>query len=146
MKNSIKALLIAIAALAAPLVAAYGYSGGYGGYRAEPAETAIVIAVVPQVQEEARGWGQRHGPTALGAGIGAAAARNESREVQVLAVLVGGYVGNRVGDRPRRVRGYDTVLEFEDGRRVAIFTREDPGVFAGDEVFLVGRNRIVRAR
>jgi len=132
---------------------ALGYGGVYGRERAEPAEVATVIAVVPQWIEERQphpSWERRHGPAALGAGLGAVAARNSDREVQVAATLLGGYLGHRVAEseaeRPRRVRGFDTILEYEDGRRVAIFSRHEPGLLPGDEVFLIGRNRIVRFR
>lgn len=150
----IHALIIAAALAFASHVASYsGYDRGYGSGRAEVAEVATVVAVVPQLIEERQrhqSWERRHGPTALGAGLGAVAARNSDREVQVAAALLGGYIGHRVADRqdnrPRRARGFDTVLEYEDGRRVAIFTRHDPGVLPGDEVFIVGRNRLVRYR
>lgn len=150
MKYLMIVLLVLVTSFTAPLAAQFG-GGFHHNDRAESAEVATVIAVVPQFIEERQqhgSWERRHGPTGLGAALGAAAARGESREVQVLAALAGGYVGHRIGERerPRRVRGFDVILETEDGRRIALFSRHDPGVLPGDGVFLVGRSRLVRYR
>lgn len=132
----------------AAILAASSFAGVAGAF--SNAHLVEVVAVSPSFEEERRGYAGVSTGAALGGSLGALANRGgDSRDRAAAAALgaaIGGAIGNRRDESRRRIRGFDVVVRFEDGRHASVFLTEAPPVMLGERAFLVGnwsRSRLV---
>lgn len=134
--------------IAIAMVASFaGVAGAFSN-----AHLVEVVAVSPSYEEGGRTYRGVTTGAALGGSLGALANRGgDSRDRAAAAALgaaIGGAIGNRRDEDRRRIRGFDVIVRFEDGRHASVFLTEPPAVMVGETAFLVGgygRGRLVPA-
>lgn len=137
-----KILLVGLLALILPFGA---MAGGY-----TKATKGVVLAVQagtqPADREEPSRWDSSG--SAIGAAIGSAvgyAVGGENRySVGSVAGLLGGVIGKSI-EAKRRIGGYETIIELDDGRVVSVATRSRPAFSAGQKVFMTENGTLLPA-
>lgn len=116
---------------------------------AEDVQRGTVLAIEASRDPQPR-FAQSNAGTGVGAALGGAiayrAARNsDSRFVaSALGTTLGGLAGSQVDRRRRGGATYSIVVQLESGRTVAV-TDNRPQVRVGDQVYMIGGNRVIPA-
>jgi outer membrane lipoprotein SlyB len=142
------------AALAAAILMVAIFFPQAGSTQTGSAHLVEVVSVAPSYEEEQqRGYGRTAAGAGIGGAIGALATRNSSQSsdryaAAALGAAIGGAIGNRRDRNAQRVRGFDVVVRYDNGRLGSIFLKEVPPVGVGEFAYLVGnysRTRLIPA-